>query len=100
MSTLVSAWCLSREGAGNTYDRAVSQRLILYERADCHLCDEARVMLDETIGPDKYARVDVDTNDDLVLRYGFRLPVIALDGVDRLEAPITGPDVRALAQEL
>jgi len=57
-------------------------------------------MLDELIGADTYARVDVDADDDLVLRYGFRLPVIALDGVDRLEAPITGPDLRDLLGEL
>ncbi|HEX3219114.1 MAG TPA: glutaredoxin family protein [Candidatus Limnocylindria bacterium] len=75
-------------------------RLILYEREGCHLCDEARAMLDELIGADTYARVDVDADDDLVLRYGFRLPVIALDGVDRLEAPITGPDLRDLLGEL
>jgi len=57
-------------------------------------------MLDQLIGPDMYKRVDVDTDDDLVIGYGFRLPVIALDGVDRLEAPITGPDLRALLREL
>ena len=75
-------------------------RLILYERDGCHLCDEARVLLDQLIGPGTYSRVDVDADDDLVLRYGFRLPVIALDGVDRLEAPIAAPDLRALAREL
>jgi glutaredoxin len=75
-------------------------RLTLYEREGCHLCDEARDLLDQLIGPGSYARVDVDTSDELVIRYGFRLPVIALDGKDRLEAPITGPDVRALAREL
>ena len=57
-------------------------------------------MLDQLIGPSGYTRLDVDTDDDLVIRYGFRLPVIALDGVDRLEAPITGPDLRALVTEL
>jgi hypothetical protein len=75
-------------------------RLLLYERDDCHLCEETRVLLDQLIGPDSYARVNVDTSDDLVVRYGFRVPVIALDGVDRLEAPITAPDLRALAREL
>ncbi|HET7520145.1 MAG TPA: glutaredoxin family protein [Candidatus Limnocylindria bacterium] len=78
----------------------MSRRLVLYERQDCHLCEEARVLLDEMVGPDRYERIDVDTSDDLVVRYGFRVPVVALDGVDRLEAPITGPDVRALAAEL
>ena len=78
----------------------MSRRLLLYERDGCHLCDEARVLLDEMIGPDRYARVDIETDDALVLRYGFRIPVVALDGVDRLEAPITGPDLRAILPEL
>jgi hypothetical protein len=77
----------------------VSGRLTLYERDGCHLCDEVRVMLDGLIGADGYHRVDIDGDDELVVRYGFRVPVIALDGVDRLEAPITGPDLRALVDE-
>lgn len=74
----------------------MSHRLVLYERDGCHLCDEARVVLDELLGPDAYGRIDIDADDVLVLRYGFRVPVLALDGVDRLEAPITAPDLRAL----
>ena len=74
--------------------------MTLYERDGCHLCDEARVLLDEMIGPDRFARVNIETDDDLVLRYGFRVPVLALDGVDRLEAPITRPDLHSLLDEL
>jgi hypothetical protein len=78
------------------YPLVTAARVILYERADCHLCDEARVLLDEMLGPDRYERVDIDGSDDLVVRYGFRVPVIAVDGADKLEAPISGPDLRAL----
>jgi glutaredoxin len=74
-------------------------RLLLYERADCHLCEEARRLLDELIGPDAYRRIDIDADDDLVIRYGFRVPIVALDGIDRLEAPISAPDLRALLDE-
>ena len=75
-------------------------RPVLYEREGCHLCEEARVLLDEMLGPNGYTRVDIDADDDLVLRYGFRIPVVALDGVDRLEGPITAPDLRVLLAEL
>jgi hypothetical protein len=75
-------------------------RLILYERDSCHLCEEARILLDDMLGIDGYLRVDIETDDDLVIRYGFRVPVIGLDGVDRLEAPITAPDLRALVAAL
>jgi glutaredoxin len=74
-------------------------RLLLYERANCHLCEEARLLLDELIGPDAYERIDIDTDDDLVMRYGFRVPVVALDGVDRVEAPISARDLHALLAE-
>ena len=70
--------------------------IVLYERDGCHLCEEARVLLDTMLGPDRYRRVDIDTDDDLLVAYAYRIPVVAVDGVDRLEAPITGPDVRAL----
>jgi hypothetical protein len=74
----------------------MAAQVILYEREDCHLCEEARVLLDEMLGSDRYERVDVDGSDELVIRYGFRVPVIAVDGIDRLEAPITAPDLLAL----
>jgi hypothetical protein len=69
-------------------------RVILYERGGCHLCEDARVLLDEMLGAEGYARVDIDTDDDLVVRYGFRVPVVSVDGVDRLEAPMTAVDLR------
>jgi glutaredoxin-like protein DUF836 len=71
-------------------------RVTLYERDGCHLCDEARVLLDQMLGSDGYVRVDIETDDDLVVQYGFRIPVIAVDGVDRIDAPITAPDLHAL----
>ena len=78
----------------------MTQRVVLYERAECHLCEEARQALDALIGPDRYDRVDIDASDELVVRYGFRVPVLAVDGVDRLEAPITEPDLRVLLASL
>lgn len=74
--------------------------MTLYERDGCHLCDESRVLLDEMLGSEGYARIDIEADDALVLRYGFRVPVIGVDGIDRLEAPITAPDLHALLAEL
>jgi hypothetical protein len=78
----------------------MQRQVVLYERTACHLCDEARILLDQMIGPDRYDRVDIDRSDELVMRYGFRVPVIAVDGVDRLEAPITAPDLRAVLMDI
>jgi hypothetical protein len=56
--------------------------------------------LDEMLGAESYTTVDIESDDELLLRYGHRIPVVALDGADRLEAPITGPDLRALIRSL
>jgi hypothetical protein len=75
-------------------------RVVLYQRDGCHLCEEAGVLLDEMVGHHRFTRIDIDADDDLVLRYGFRIPVIGVDGVDRLEGMITAPDLRDLLAEL
>jgi hypothetical protein len=73
-----------------------SSRVVLYERAGCHLCDEAATLLDGMLGTGNYDRIDIDRDDELVLRYGFRVPVVSVDGHDRLEAPMTANELRAL----
>ena len=70
--------------------------IVLYERDGCHLCEEAAAVLDSVLGVGRYQRVDIDTDDDLVVRYGFRVPVVTVDGVDWFEAPISAPDLRAV----
>ena len=68
-------------------------RPTLYVRNGCHLCEEASVLLDDMLGTDAWDAVDIATDDDLLLRYAHRIPVLAVDGVDRLELIITGPDL-------
>jgi hypothetical protein len=74
----------------------VTRVVVLYERSGCRLCDQVRVVLDAVLGEVGYQRVDIDTDDALVLRYGFRVPVVSVDGVDRLEAPMTEGELRSL----
>jgi hypothetical protein len=68
-------------------------RPTLYVRRGCHLCEDASVLLDEMLGSDEWDQVDIETDDDLLLRYAHRIPVLAVDGVDRLELVITRPDL-------
>ena len=75
-------------------------RVVLFERAACHLCEEAALVLDEVLGMGRYQRVDIDRQDDLIIRYGFRVPVISVDGVNRLEAPMTAAELRTLLVSL
>lgn len=76
-----------------------SPRLVLYARAGCHLCDEARdalVPLAAAAGID-VTEVDIESNDDLHRQYLERIPVIELDGIEISEQI---PDPIALRRHL
>lgn len=49
--------------------------LILYQRDDCELCDQALAILAEAHAPD-FDSVFIDGDDALEARYGQRLPVL------------------------
>ncbi len=57
-------------------------RVTLYTRARCHLCDVAKQVID-TVRADRAFDldvVDVDTDPDLVAKYGNEVPVILVNG--------------------
>jgi hypothetical protein len=68
-------------------------RPTLYVRSGCHLCQEAGDLLDDMLGTDGWDAIDIETDDDLLVRYAHRIPVLAVDGEDRAELMITRPDV-------
>ena len=75
-------------------------RPTLYVREGCHLCDDAGVLLDEMLGTDGWDAVDIATDDDLLVRFAHRIPVLVVDGRERAELIITRPDLEdALATE-
>ncbi|HTJ32548.1 MAG TPA: glutaredoxin family protein [Dactylosporangium sp.] len=53
-------------------------RLVLYTRPGCHLCEEAKAVLERVGEP--FAEVDIEGDDALEEEYGFRIPVLLLDG--------------------
>ena len=59
----------------------------LYGRPGCHLCDEARSVLERVRAthPFTLAEVDIEADDELFKRYLERIPVVALDGAELFE---------------
>jgi glutaredoxin len=57
-------------------------RLVLYTREGCHLCDDARSVLERvrTATGESYTEVDIATDPELTAEYGDRIPVLMLDG--------------------
>lgn len=72
--------------------------ITLYSKAGCHLCDEARDHLENAAAEHEFElrEIDIRGDPDLFERYRYRIPVITVNGVERLEGRIEEDDVRAL----
>jgi glutaredoxin len=82
-----------RDAAANDERRrAVVVTLVLYGRAGCHLCDDARAVLERMGHP--FEEVDIEGDDDLLARYLERIPVVALDGADLYDFFVDEDDLR------
>ena len=57
--------------------------LVLYSRPGCHLCDDARAVLEQVGEP--FEEIDIDGDDALLRAYLERIPVVVLDGVELFE---------------
>lgn len=56
--------------------------LVVMVRQGCHLCEQFLLELSLELGPafEQVRIVDVDTDPELALRYGLRVPVLEVDG--------------------
>ena len=74
-------------------------RATLYVRQGCHLCEEASVLLDEMLGPGGWDAIDIETDDDLLLRFAHRIPVLVVAGEERAELVITPLDLEEVLSD-
>ncbi len=71
--------------------------VVLYARQGCHLCDEARVVI-ETVRAQvafTFEEVDIERDDALLRDYGIRIPVVAVDGEELFEVSVDPAAFRA-----
>jgi glutaredoxin len=57
-------------------------KITLYTRVGCHLCDDAKGMIDRLSAriPLELEVVDIDGDPELKARYDWEVPVILIDG--------------------
>ena len=72
-------------------------QVIFYTKAGCHLCEEARDMLDDIAAQVVYdlTEIDIRSNPDLFEEYRYRIPVVIVNNEKILEGRI---EYRDLAQ--
>ena len=60
----------------------MTSRITLYTKPGCHLCDEARAVIERVsaeVGT-SYDEVDITTSTELMTAYGEQIPVTLVDG--------------------
>lgn len=75
--------------------------VVLYGRPGCHLCDEARALIDRLVAEGatgfSLREINIESDDSLLLRYLERIPVIEVNGAIVSELV---PDFQALQTAL
>lgn len=69
--------------------------VVLYERRDCHLCEQAKDELInlQSIYPHELVEIDVDSDEDLQRAYGSEVPIIQV-GPYRIKPPFTNQEIK------
>lgn len=82
-----------------TEDTTLRTSVTFYTKAGCHLCEDAREMLDEAAEQTDYLLTEIDIRGDMTLfaQYRYRIPVIIINREIVLEGRI---DAQELAQAL
>jgi hypothetical protein len=72
--------------------------VVLYGKAGCHLCEEARAEIDAVRARRLFDLTEVDVSLDPVLhaRYGERIPVVLVAGAEAFEFHVDGPELERL----
>ena len=72
--------------------------MTLYRRPGCHLCDDARVVLDRVRAdlPFELVERDISLDDALHRRYLERIPVVAVDGEDAFDLFVDEAELRRM----
>ena len=71
--------------------------VVLYSRPGCHLCDEARAVI-EAVGREvafAMEEIDIESEDGLIRDYGLRIPVVTVDGQELFEIAVDADALRA-----
>jgi glutaredoxin len=70
----------------------------LYTRVGCHLCEDAEAVLRRIQAgrPFELRLVDIDRDPVLADRYGVRVPVVAVDGVEQFEYEVPADQLVAV----
>ena len=61
------------------------RRVIIYSRPGCHLCDEAKAVIQNAGHTDRFSleEINIESDNELLRKYKYDIPVVTIDGVER-----------------
>ncbi len=71
-------------------------KVVFYTKAGCHLCDDARVLLEDIAADLPFDLTEIDIRSDMSIfeRYRYRIPVIIINDQAIVEGRISRTDLR------
>ncbi len=74
--------------------------IILYHREDCHLCEQALALLQDLGLRDSLQLLDIDSDAELGVEFGLRIPVLLRADGCALDWPFDAQQVQAWLQSV
>ena len=77
-------------------------QVIVYSKPGCHLCDEAKEAIRSAGCDERFTltEINIESDPELMSRYRYDIPVIAINGVDTFMHRVDPPEFRERILEL
>lgn len=71
-------------------------KVVIYSKPDCHLCDEAKVVIQSAGCSTRFTleEVNIESDPELKRRYRYDIPVITIDGVEAFRHRVSVEEFR------
>ena len=71
-------------------------RVVIYSRPGCHLCEEAKKVIEASGYRGEYTleEINIESDAELLRRYRYDIPVITINGVEAFRHRVTADEFR------
>jgi glutaredoxin len=82
-------------------ERSLSKaHVIIYSRPGCHLCDEAKAVMQNAGCSASFTleEINIESDKELLRKYQYDIPVVLIDGVEAFRHRVTANDFKRLVE--
>src|SRR5688572_10339690 len=74
--------------------------VVVYSRPGCHLCDEAKDVIETAGCSDRFTleEVNIESDNELLRKYRYDIPVVTIDGVEAFKHRVDREQFRMRVQ--